>query len=229
VSEEAGSAVVLLVGVLLVRLAATDVYTRYIRPGMGPWLISSGIVLALAGLVGLVRALRSASLATNEVDQHHGHDERVGWLLLAPVAALLMVAPPALGSFGVDRATVAIADTGMTFDPLPPDTTRPMTLLEFDQRSADHHGASFGGTPVELTGFVARTDDAGGFRIARYQIACCAADAVAAVARVVGIDGAPARDSWVTVTGTYQTSEDGIPTLRATGLRPIPAPVDPYE
>jgi hypothetical protein len=73
----------------------------------------------------------------------HRHGERVGWLLLAPVVALLMVAPPALGSFGVDRSTiVAVSSGGRTFRPLPDGTTVPMTLLEFDERAADHTGTA---------------------------------------------------------------------------------------
>jgi uncharacterized membrane protein YcgQ (UPF0703/DUF1980 family) len=77
---------------------------------------------------------------------------------------------------------------------------------------------------------VARTQGGAGFVIARYQIACCAADAVAAVARIVGASGdTPTRDSWVAVTGTYHGLVDGVPELRATSLQIIPAPVDPYE
>ncbi|OLB73380.1 MAG: TIGR03943 family protein, partial [Actinobacteria bacterium 13_2_20CM_2_71_6] len=157
--------------------------------------------------------------------------ERVGWLLLAPVVALLMVTPPALGSFGVDRSTVVdVSSGGRTFDPLPGNGTVPMTLLEYDQRTADHAGASFGATPVRLTGFVARTRDGSGFRLARYQIQCCAADAVAAVVRIVGATGdPPALDSWVTVTGTFHPSTDGVPELVASSLSTTPPPTDPYE
>ena len=63
-----------------------------------------------------------------------------------------------------------------------------MTLLEYGQRAFDHDGASFNGAPVQLTGFVV-DGEAGGFRLARYQIACCAADATPVVVRVVGTRG----------------------------------------
>ncbi len=54
---------------------------------------------------------------------------------------------------------------------------------------------------MRLTGFVVG-DDSTGFRIARYQIACCAADATVAVVHVFGRAGTlPTRDEWVTVTG----------------------------
>lgn len=239
-TEEAGSATVLLVGALLVRLYAGGAYARYVRVGMGPWLLVAGILLALLGLAGVVRALARPQ-GTSTVDEHgggdghdhghHGHGERVGWLLLAPVVALLMVAPPALGSFGVDRSTVvAVSSGGRTFSALPDGATVPMTLLEFDERSADHDGSSFRTAQVRLTGFVADTGDGKGFRLARYQIACCAADAVAAIARVVGVTGdPPARDTWLTVTGTYRHSADPVPELVVSSLTTIPPPVDPYE
>jgi uncharacterized repeat protein (TIGR03943 family) len=231
VSEDARALTVLLVGALLVRLSITGAHARYVRVGMGSWLLVAGILLVALGLAGVVRALAAGRTAPDRHDDGHAHGERVGWLLLAPVLALLLVTPPALGSFGVDRsATVQVTESGTTFDPLPAGRTVPMTLLEFDQRAADHNGASFGSTPVRLTGFVSRTADGDGFRIARYQIACCAADAAAAVARVTGAAGdPPARDQWVTVTGTFRGSAAGIPVLLATSLTEIPAPEDPYE
>ena len=229
-TEDARATTVLLVGAVLIRLSITGAHARYVRVGMGSWLLVAGILLVALGVAGVVRALASRRPAPDRHDGH-AHGDRVGWLLLAPIVALLLVTPPALGSYGVDRsATIQVTESGRTFDPLPPGRTVPMTLLEFDQRAADHNGASFGATPVRLTGFVSRTSDGDGFRIARYQIACCAADAAAAIARVTGATGdAPARDQWVTVTGTFRGSVDGVPVLLATSLTEIPAPRDPYE
>ena len=241
-SEDARATTVLLVGALLIRLSLSHAYARYVRVGMGWWLLAAGILLAVLGLAGVVRALTTRRPGPDPHGDHHDHHgdhrhdhhrhgERVGWLLLAPVLALLLVTPPALGSYGVDRnATVKVTSGGRTFSSLPAGRTVPMSLLEFDERAADHNGASMGTTPVRLTGFVAGTNDGGGFRLARYQIACCAADAVPAVVRVTGAAGdPPPRDRWVTVTGTFQRSADGIPELRASSLAEIPAPRDPYE
>jgi uncharacterized repeat protein (TIGR03943 family) len=228
VSEDARATTVLLVGALMIRLAVGGAYAKYVRAGMGPLLLVAGILLAGLGLAGVVRALRRHA----PVDVHgHHHSERIGWLLLAPVLALLLVTPPTLGSFGVARsAAVNVTSGGKVFDALPAGPTVPMTLLEFDQRAADHRGVSFGTTPVRLTGFVTPSSDAQGFRIARYQIACCAADAVASVVRVTGASGSrPARDQWVTVTGTFTPATDGVPELHAISLAEIPTPVDPYE
>jgi uncharacterized repeat protein (TIGR03943 family) len=239
VSEDARATTVLLVGALMVRLAISGAYAKYVRTGMGWLVLVAGVLLVALGLVGVVTALRrrgqQAPDATGTGGHahggEHGHGERIGWLLLAPVLALLLVTPPSLGSFGVARsAAVNVASGGRTFDALPSGPAVPMTLLEFDQRTADHGGVSFGATPVRLTGFVTPPSDARGFRIARYQIACCAADAVASVVRVTGVSGSrPARDQWVTITGTFSRAADGVPEVHATSLAEISAPADPYE
>jgi uncharacterized repeat protein (TIGR03943 family) len=224
----------MLVGAVLLRLTFTDTYRRYVRPDMGRWLTVAGIAVVVLGLVTLVRALRSRPAAAahdgHDHDHEHDHGIGVGWLLLAPIAALLLVAPPTLGSYGVDRAAgVRIKPGGVVFDPLPRRAApRPMTLLEFSQRAVDHDGASFNRASVQVTGFVAGAE-AGGFRLARYQIACCAADAAPVVIRILGTTGASApRDQWVVVTGKFQRG-GRLPELAATSVVEIPAPEDPYE
>jgi len=54
---------------------------------------------------------------------------------------------------------------------------------------------------------------------------------VAAVVRVIDPGRpAPARDSWLTVIGTFRgVDPDGIPELDAVTTQPRPAPVDPDE
>ena len=231
----AGGLISVLVGAVLLRLELTGTYGRYVRQGMGPWLAIAGAVVIVLGLVTLARALRQGQEPGGDGDrdldghEHRGGGERIGWLLLAPIAALLLVAPPTLGSYGVGRgARVDIRAGAEVLDPLPRGAGPVrMTLLEFGQRAFDHDGASFDGATVQLTGFVAGSD-AGGFRLARYEIACCAADAAPVVLRVVGVRG-PARDRWVTVTGTYQPGGGDPPVLAATNAVEVPAPRDPYE
>ena len=222
----------MLVGAVVLRLTFTDTYRRYVQPGMGKWLLVAGFALILLGLVTLVNALRNV-----EPEEAHGHDHEhshsvgVGWLLLAPIAALLLVAPPTLGAYGVNRGgTVKVKAGKAFFKPLQQkDAPVEMTLVEYIERSGEHNGASFHRVPVKLTGFVAGTE-AGGFRLARYQIACCAADATAVEMEVVGALGTPPRnDQWVTVTGTYQPGGGELPRLAATSIVEIPAPEDPYE
>jgi uncharacterized repeat protein (TIGR03943 family) len=228
----AGGTISMLVGAVVLRLTLTDTYRRYVQPAMGKWLLIAGVALILLGLVTLINALRNV-----EPEEAHGHDHEhshrvgVGWLLLAPIAALLLVAPPTLGAYGVNRgATVKVRAGKAVFTPLRrKDAPVEMTLLEYIERSSEHNGASFHGVPVKLTGFVVG-GESGGFRLARYQISCCAADATASELEVVGTSGPPASDDqWVTVTGTFQPGGGELPRLAATSVVEIPAPEDPYE
>jgi uncharacterized repeat protein (TIGR03943 family) len=219
----AGATITVLLGTVILRLAITGTYRRYVRVGMGPWLVAAGVVIVVLGVVALVRVMRHGSCP--DAHDHHRPSgaPRVGWLLLAPVAALLLVAPPTLGSYGVERGAVVDVRSGVEgFEPLPADgSPRPMSLLEFGQRAFDRAGVSFNGAPVQLTGFVADSDP-GEFLLARYQIACCAADAAPYVVQVVGVVGdPPAIDQWVTVTGSFQAA--------ATTVAAVPPPDDPYE
>jgi uncharacterized repeat protein (TIGR03943 family) len=222
----------MLVGAVVLRLTFTDTYRRYVRPELGKWLIVAGIAVILLGLVTLVNALRDV-----EPEEAHGHDHEhahrvgVGWLLLAPIAALLLVAPPTLGAYGVNRAGAIHVKPGKAFfKPLPQkEAPVQMTLLEYIERALEHKGASLDRVPVKLTGFVAGAE-AGGFRLARYQIACCAADATPVSIDVVGTSGTPpSDDQWVVVTGTFEPGGGDVPRLAATSVVEIPAPDDPYE
>jgi uncharacterized repeat protein (TIGR03943 family) len=228
----AGGVITMLVGTVVLRLTVTDTYRRYVRPEMGKWLLIAGGIVVVLGLVTLIQAIRGA-----KVHEAHGHDDDhthgvgVGWLLLAPIAALLLVAPPTLGAYGVERAANVNVSAGPAlFAPLPkgrPPAT--LALQEYIERAFEHEGSSFNGAPVELTGFVAGSRS-GGFTLARYQIACCAADATPVAVEVVGTAGTPPRDDqWVTVTGMFEPGGAELPRIRATAVEEIDAPNDPYE
>jgi len=224
----ARGAISVVVGTVLLRLALTGVYQRYLRVGMRPWLVITGIVVVALGIAAVLRPDDDES--DDHEHDHHGSG-RLGWLLLAPIAVLLLVAPPSLGSFAVDRANAVDIRAGKTtFDPLPTGE-HDLTLLELSQRAVDHDGASLEGATVRLTGFVAATGRP--FRLARYQIACCAADAAPIVVRIAGAHGdPPERDQWVTITGTYRPGSaegDHFPIVDATSITEIPPPEDPYE
>jgi uncharacterized repeat protein (TIGR03943 family) len=225
----AGGTISLLVGAVLLRLTVTDTFRRYIRPELGPWLFLSAVVVIALGVVTLIWALRRGPHDDPNAHDHDGVGP--GWLLLAPIAALLLVAPPTLGAYGVDRAAKVNIRAGKgVFKPLPRrGAPVQMTLLEFSQRAFERNGASFDGASVRLKGFVAEAER-GGFQLARYQIACCAADAAPIVVRVSGTTGdPPSADQWVTVTGTFKPGGEEFPELAATSVMEIPAPEDPYE
>jgi uncharacterized repeat protein (TIGR03943 family) len=221
-----GGTLITLVGAVVLRLTFSDDYLRFVKSGMRPWLLIAGVALAVLGVVTVVRAFRRGG---TDVESDA---PREGWLILAPIAALLLIAPPALGSYSVDRATpVRITSHSGSLPPLRSSSGPvPMTLLEYGERSFDHDGRTLREAVVQLTGFVATGATGESFRLARFQIACCAADAAAAIVRVVGGPGsAPPRDQWVTVTGRYRPADGETPQLTALTVLPIPPPEDPYE
>jgi uncharacterized repeat protein (TIGR03943 family) len=228
----AGGTISILVGAVLLRLTITDDYQRYVRVELGPYLAIAGAMVIALGLTTLVRALRREEAVDAYHDDHdHGAGIGVGWLLLAPIAALLLVAPPTLGSYGVGRgATVDVRAGAPVFDPLPRGAGPvDLTLLEYGQRAFENGGRSLEGGRVRLTGLVAGPEP-DGFRLARYQIACCAADAAPVVVRVVdGTRSTPTTDRWVTVTGSFRAARGELPELAATSVVEITPPQDPYE
>jgi uncharacterized repeat protein (TIGR03943 family) len=229
VSSDAGATLTAVIGVVLMRLSLQGTFRRYVRPGMGVWLAVAGVLLVLLGVIVLWRHRRGD-------DDHSAHEhggEKVAWLLLAPILALLLIAPGALGAFSLSRtgSAVSVRGGGAVYAKLDAAAApHEMSLLEYDQRAFDGtEGSTFNGATVRLVGFVGpKKDD--GFLVARYSISCCAADALAATAHVVGWTGPmPERDSWVTVEGTFEPGDAKDPRLVATSMTPIPEPGDPYE
>lgn len=222
-SRRAGFLVCLAVATLLIRLSLTGEYRQFVKGSMGVWLLVAGVVLAAVTLVEFVRIARAGTEA------HHHPTERVGLLLITLVIGVFVVRPGSLGSYALDRTTARDPSTG-TIEYLPLDaqrTPRAMTLREFWARSLDRDGASFNGAPVRLVGFVDERTS-GELRIARYQIACCAADAIAAIVRVEGVSRPGGRNTWVEVEGTFAGAGE-FPALAATSLRVVDEPEDPYE
>jgi uncharacterized repeat protein (TIGR03943 family) len=249
VNTRTQSFVLLLFGGALLRLATSDALLRYVRPISRPWVLLAG--LAFVGLAGwnLVAALRGAK-HNDGIDAHghgvidahghgvidaHGHSgaSRAGWLVLAPVVAILVIAPPALGAFSASRvpATVAKPAVDISFPALVGRDPVPLSLIDFATRALWDNGRTLTGRKVALTGFVLR-DQTGGFVIARLVITCCAADARPIDVGVESGAPAPPADTWVTVTGTYAGaggSDGTLPLLTSTGVAVIRAPTNPYD
>ena len=226
-----GATLCLLVATLIVRLAITGAYKQYVRAAMGPWLLVAGVALGLCALAAL---LAPTSVDDDHEDHQHHHvhgASRAGWLLVPLLISVFVVAPGSLGSFALDHATrIDVTAGGSSFAPLP-STGAPyvMPVHEFVQRAFDEDGSTLGDATVSLTGFVADGGNHEVFRLARYQIACCAADAQAAIVRIVDNVVPVVRDSWVTVEGTFGGIDHGTPVLRAVRVASVAAPPDPYE
>jgi hypothetical protein len=128
VNRQAQAVVMLLFGGAIVKASITGMSLRYVKDGLRPVLIAAGILLILAAVMTLWYDLsprhRTHTHDHGPINDGHGHphEPMVGWLLILPVIGLLLVAPPALGSYAAGQAgTVLTAQNAASdYPPLPP-------------------------------------------------------------------------------------------------------------
>lgn len=222
------SILLLAVGAVAVRFGFSDAALAYLKPSFQPILLIAGVVLVLLGGHGLLRDDRGGH-------EGHGHDESPGvaWMLVVPLLVLLLIAPPALGSFAAGRQGPAatVSDAGFVELPSAREGAVDLGLRDFVTRALQDPERSLDGVPVRVVGFVVPDESGDGYLLSRFTVACCAADATAYTTRVVG-DGDRAADTWVEVTGRWEPGDgqgDDVPVLVADGVTVVPAPEEPYE
>ncbi|WP_327184292.1 TIGR03943 family putative permease subunit [Streptomyces sp. NBC_01334] len=166
----------------------------------------------------------------------HAHPEpRVAWLLILPLLALILVAPPALGSYSATRTGTALQEP-LAYPALSAKDPLPLSVVDYAGRAVYDHGRTLTGREVRLTGFVALEHDGTPYLV-RMALNCCAADAQPVKVGLTGdIPPVLQPDTWLTVTGTYtpRTTHDPvnngpIPFIKVTTATPTPTPRDPYD
>lgn len=244
-SRELQGIVLLLVGIVTLRISWGTTYLNYVKEEMRPFLLISGAILVILGLMAIIDVLRGRGDEEDAHDipdghehgdgHHHHHGPRSAWLLLLPVVTLFVVAPPALGAYAASRDVTNSSPSSTALPPLPPGDPVPVFLSDYVTRAVWEQGVSLEGRTVELTGFVLPTED--GWQLARLQIACCAADAFASKVQPVDVPEEFAdlpADTWVTLTGRWVPTEgepsvDTIPLVDVDGMTVIPQPENPYD
>jgi uncharacterized repeat protein (TIGR03943 family) len=265
VRRELQALILALVGGTLLKLAITGDHERYVKPGAQPYLIAAGVVVLVIAGLSLWLALthqptrphpadpyrpatdpddtrpRPDDARTGELDDHgHRHGSGrfdIAWLLVLPMLVLLLLAPPALGSFSAARAGTALnAASAANMAPLPAGDPVRLSVLDYATRAVFDKGRSLEGRQLTLSGFLLSS---GGdtWYLTRMVINCCAADAQPVKVGLAGDLPAGLRaNDWLQVTGTYldRTDQDpvnrqDIPYLKVTSSAPIPAPARPYE
>ncbi|MFJ8077603.1 TIGR03943 family putative permease subunit [Streptomyces sp. NPDC096176] len=230
-------------GVLRVSLFS-DISLRYVKEGLQPFLVASGIVLCALGLIGARRdglplpgrcQGNDGPPADASVESAHGHDHlhgpRIAWLLLPPALALLLFAPPALGSYTATRDNPKIVEDYERFDPLPAHGPAALSLTEFIARLQQEEQQSLKNRTVALQGFVTPHRD-GSWELSRLLVSCCAADSQSLTVTMHGVK-APPRDTWVKVTGTWHPrgtlgTTSAALALDVDTIQTIPEPPTPY-
>nr|WP_206439636.1 TIGR03943 family protein [Streptomyces scabichelini] len=248
-----------LIGGSLLHAGFTDLYLRYVKAGLRPLLLAAGIVLIVAAVATVWYEMRRPRAAQEqpaakekaaaqekaeedrpESEHHEGHghahrEPRVAWLLVLPLLALILVAPPALGSYSAMRTGTALQKP-WGFPDLPAGDPVRLSLVDYAGRAAYDQGRSLRDRQVKVTGFVA-LDRGGTPYLVRIALNCCAADGQPVK---IGLSGRTPPvlqpDTWLEVTGTYtgkRTKDpvnDGIiPFINVTEAKPVQAPRDPYD
>lgn len=257
-NRQAQAVVLLLLGGAVIRASLTDLHLRYVKEGLRPFLVAAGLLLVAAAVMTLFYELRPLLRRTpvghdaghdghDGDDSHDGHDgddghahhePRVGWLLILPVLGLLLVAPPALGSYAAGQAGTAVATRQQPSDypPLPDGDPVRVAVLDYASRALFDRGTSIGDRRVQLTGFVTTGPD-GRPLLARMVLSCCAADGRPVKLGLTGAapDGL-ADDTWIEVTGRYSdriardpVNDAEIPYLDVESWRQVPVPRQQYE
>ncbi|MFK0020892.1 TIGR03943 family putative permease subunit [Streptomyces sp. NPDC090798] len=237
-NRQAQAAVLFLVGAAVLHAGLTDLYLRYVKAGLRPLLLAAGVVLILAAVATVWYERRGRGEAGDGDGHGHGHvhrEPRVAWLLVLPLLALILVSPPALGSYSATHAGTAL-QAPLAYPSLPATDPLPLGVVDYAGRAAYDHGRTLGHRRVEVTGFVALDKDGTPYLV-RMALNCCAADAQPVKIGLTGhIPPVLQPDTWLQVTGTYtakQTKDpvnDGrIPFLDVTAAKPVPTPHDPYD
>src|ERR1700739_988212 len=95
-SRETENAILLLVGISVAMIAISGAFTRYVKPGLLPWLVASAVLLIALALMAIVGDIRRGGPGDSHHGQVHSHRAAVVWLLVLPIVLLCVVTPPAL-------------------------------------------------------------------------------------------------------------------------------------
>ncbi|MEV1080531.1 TIGR03943 family protein [Streptomyces sp. NPDC050211] len=228
-NRQAQAAVLFLLGASLLHAGLTDLYLRYVKAGLRPLVLLSGVVLIAAALATVWYERRRS-------DAHGGHPEpRVSWLLALPVLALILVAPPALGSYSAVR-TGTVLQEPYGFSKLPESGPLRLALADYAGRAVYDDGRSLRDRQLKITGFLALDRDGTPYLV-RMTLNCCAADAQPVKVGLTGrIPPVLQPDTWLEVTGTYTdhrthdpVNDGPIPFIEVSEARPVAQPRDPYD
>ncbi|MEX3100509.1 MULTISPECIES: TIGR03943 family protein [unclassified Streptomyces] len=229
-NRQAQSAVLFLLGAALLHAGSTDLYLRYVKAGLQPLLLAAGVVLVVAAAATWWYEREQAV-----GEESHAHPEpRVSWLLVLPLLALILVAPPALGSYSATRTGTALQEP-VVYGKIPATGPLKLALVDYAGR-AIYDNKTIKGRDIQIAGFLALGKDGTPYLV-RMALSCCAADAQPVKVALTGdIPPVLQPDTWLTITGTYSPKRMAdpvnggpIPFIQVTRAAPVAEPKDPYD
>jgi putative membrane protein len=199
--------------------------TRYLGPRT-QWVVLFGtIVLAIAAIAHLFSLRR-------------GHAARLTWgqglgylLTILPIAVVIMAPDAELGALAASRK-LSGTEIGKGQIVIPADRSGPVSFIDLYIASrSPEYAKSAGievGDAVDLIGFVTHGGQEDGFRLTRFYISCCAADAIPYWVSVTPADTAVFQDdTWLHVEGVIAQGPDGY-FVTANDIEEVEEPDPPY-
>jgi uncharacterized repeat protein (TIGR03943 family) len=257
VNRDLQATTLVVVGLIIGRLTVEGGYQSFVKSGLFWPLLLSSLALVGVGGVSLWQAWRLDRRGAEPTTSHgddllqdhvhglegyegHGHHgaPRVGLLLLAPVAILLLVAPTSLGTYAAERARAnqLTPPAAARFPDLPAAVDGAVELSLSDVLLRAFHGDpdDLVDVPLRLTGFVVADEAANTYQLTRFAVGCCAADAAPRQVLVTNPPGMAAPGTWVVIEATWtgELTERGraqLPVMDIISQREIDEPAQPYE
>ena len=84
-SRETENAILLLVGISIAVIAVSGAFTRYVKPGLLPWLVASAALLIVLALVAIIGDIRRGGPRPSDRSEAHSHRTGIVWLLVVPI------------------------------------------------------------------------------------------------------------------------------------------------
>ncbi|QIS14883.1 TIGR03943 family putative permease subunit [Nocardia arthritidis] len=247
-NRETQNVILLLIGGAMVKITLDGTYLRYVKPGLYPFLLASGIAVIALAVAAIVRDIRRG-----RASQEHEHGSgRSRWLLVAPVAGLLLIVPPALGAASVKSGTAPANSIGanpaaktvrkINMGPMPPGDAPTMRMYDLIDRASYDNSGELDRREITVVGFLVRTEEDGeirldgshsGWDLARVVITCCVADAQTLRVHLDGDLGPVSDGGWISVRGkvvpdSARSENYMTPTVTIKEFHSVPAPSQTY-
>ena len=184
------------------------------------WVVPFGAVVTTAAVVG-------AGWRGHDEDEPTLRDVGAAVVTILPILLLVLVPAPRLGASTAANRSGGLAGGGLV---PPPGGDREVTIRDIEYASDNlDYAATLGvteGRRVELVGFVTHPKWADPYAVTRFEMWCCAADAIPASVGVKDAADHP-DDTWLKVEGVL-VREGSRFLIDATRVRRVPVPEDPY-